>query len=195
MKMFGEWYRTIHSEETSLYIVLLRTNMSTLRRILLNIEEMFTFVWINAVADYFCSTVSRITELSMKGILSMWMAHSHYDKWALFRTQWSPCWVYWTKCSILLCKVIGPINASKSLKKSAGEKKDSASEEWIFICYLSPFNRFYSLANWVRLKIPWEWKFNAGEINFKAPWFIMLQADAQQFSFQRTKQWVLQLCF
>lgn len=42
--------------------------MSTLRRILLNIEEMFTFVWINAVADYFCSTVSRITELSMKGI-------------------------------------------------------------------------------------------------------------------------------
>lgn len=126
----------------------------------------------------------------------MWMAHSHYDKWALFRTQWSPCWVYWTKCSILLCKVIGPINASKSLKKSAGGKKeDSASEEWIFICYLSPFNRFYSLANWVRLKILWEWKFNAGEINFKAPWFMMLQADAQKFSFQRTKQWVLQLCF
>lgn len=97
--------------------------MSTLRKILLNIEEIFTFVWINAVADYFCSTVSRITELSMKGILSMWMAHSHYDKWALFRTQWSPCWVYWTKCSMLLCKVIGPINASKSLKKSAGKKK------------------------------------------------------------------------
>lgn len=170
--------------------------MSTLRKILLNIEEIFTFVWINAVADYFCSTVSRITELSMKGILSMWMAHSHYDKWALFRTQWSPCWVYWTKCSMLLCKVIGPINASKSLKKSAGKKKkDSASEEWIFICYLSLFNRLYSLANWVRLYIPWEWKFSAGEINFKAPWFMMLQADAQQFSFQRTKQRILQLCF
>lgn len=54
--------------------------MSTLGKILLNIEEIFTFVWINAVVDYFCSTVSRITELSMKGIQSMWMAHSHYDK-------------------------------------------------------------------------------------------------------------------
>lgn len=44
--------------------------MSTLGKILLNIEEIFTFVWINAVVDYFCSTVSRITELSMKGIQS-----------------------------------------------------------------------------------------------------------------------------
>lgn len=151
--MFGEQYRTIHSEETSLYIVRMHTYMSTLRKILLSIEERVTFVWINAVVDYFCSTVSRITELSMKGILSMWMTHSHYDKWALFRTQWSPCWVYWTKCSILLCKVIGPINASKSLKKSTGGKKDSASEEWNCICYLSPFNRFYSLANWAKLNI------------------------------------------
>jgi len=71
MKMFGEWHRTIHSEETSSYIVHTHTYMSTLRKILLSIEEIFTFVWINAVVDYFCSTVSRITELSMKGILSM----------------------------------------------------------------------------------------------------------------------------
>lgn len=71
MKMFGEWYRTIHSEETSLCIVHMHIYMSTVRKILLNIEEIFTFVWINAVADYFCSTVSRITELSMKGILSV----------------------------------------------------------------------------------------------------------------------------
>lgn len=181
--MFGEWYRTIHSEETSLYIVHMHIYMSTVRKILLNIEEIFTFVWINAVADYFCSTVSRITELSMKGTLSVWVAHSHYDKWALLRTQWSPCWVYWTKCSILLCKVIGPINASRSLKKSTGERIDSASEQRSCICYLSPFNRFYSLANWVRLNISWEWNFSAAEINFKALWFMMLQADAQQFSF------------
>lgn len=102
-------------------------------KILLSIGEIFTFVWINAVVDYFCSTVSRITELSMKGILSMWMAHSHYDKWALFRTQWSPCWVYWTKCSILLCKVIGPINASRSLKKSTGEKKISIRSAKLYL--------------------------------------------------------------
>lgn len=80
MKMFGERYRTIHSEKTSLYIVHMHRYMSTLGIILLNIEEIFTFVWINAVVDYFCSTVSRITELSVKGIQSMWMAHSHYDK-------------------------------------------------------------------------------------------------------------------
>lgn len=69
--MLGEWYRTIHSEETSLYILHMHTYMSTLRKILLNIEEIFTFVWINAVVEYFCSTVSRITELSMKDILFM----------------------------------------------------------------------------------------------------------------------------
>lgn len=159
MKMFGEWYRTIHSEETSLYIVLLRTNMSTLRRILLNIEEMFTFVWINAVADYFCSTVSRITELSMKGILSMWMAHSHYDKWALFRTQWSPCWVYWTKCSILLCKVIGPINASKSLKKSAGGKKKKIPHQKSE----SLFATCHPLTDFILLQIESGWRFRGNE--------------------------------
>lgn len=69
--MLGEWYRTIHSEETSLYILHMHTYMSTLRKILLNIEEIFTFVWINAVVEYVCSTVSRITELSMKDILFM----------------------------------------------------------------------------------------------------------------------------
>lgn len=155
--MFGEWYRTIHSEETSLYIVPLHKYMSTLRIILLNIEEIFTFVWINAVADYFCSTVSRITELSMKGILSMWMAHSHYDKWALFRTQWSPCWVYWTKCSILLCKVIGPINASKSLKKSEGKKEIQHQKGE------SLFATCHPLTDFILLQIVSGWTFNGNE--------------------------------
>lgn len=153
--MFGEWYRTIHSEETSLYIV--HMHMSTLRKILLNVEEIFTFVWINAVVDYFCSTVSRITELSMEGILSMWMAHSHYDKWALFRTQWSPCWVYWTKCSILLCKVIGPINASKSLKKSTEKKKiqHQKSEAVFATCH--------PLIDFILLQIESSWTFHGNE--------------------------------
>lgn len=158
MKMFGEWYRTIHSEETSLYIVPLHTYMSTLRKILLNIEEIFTFVWINAVADYFCSTVSRITELSMKGILSMWMAHSHYDKWALFRTQWSPCWVYWTKCSILLCKVIGPINVSKSLKKSAGKRKNIQHQK-----SESLFATCHPLIDFILSQIESGWTFHGNE--------------------------------
>jgi len=68
-KFSGEWHRTIYSEEKSLYIVHMHRYISSLRKHLLNIEEIFTFVWINAVVDYFCSTVSRITELSMEGYI------------------------------------------------------------------------------------------------------------------------------
>lgn len=135
-----------------MYIAYMHTYMSALRKILLSTEEIFTLVWINAVSDYSCSTVSRITELSMKDIyvLSMWMAHSHYDKWALFRTQWSPCWVYWTKCSILLCKVIGPISASKSLKKSTGEKIFSIKRVKLFAtcCPLTDFILLQTEPSW-----------------------------------------------
>lgn len=39
-------------------------------------------------------------------------------RWALFRSQWRPCWEYWTRCSMLLCSVTGPMSRSRSLKNS-----------------------------------------------------------------------------
>lgn len=44
-----------------------------------------------------------------------------YGRWALFRSQCRPCWEYWTRCSMLLCRVTGPMSRSRSLKNSRGQ--------------------------------------------------------------------------
>ena len=70
----------------------------------------------NAVAGKVGSTVSRSAGPSWRrarrgqgGVQA---------RWALFRSQWRPCWEYWTRCSMLLCSVTGPMSRSRSLKNS-----------------------------------------------------------------------------
>ena len=46
-----------------------------------------------------------------------------YDRWALFRSQCRPCWEYCTRCSMLLCRVTGPMSRSRSLKNSRGQRE------------------------------------------------------------------------
>lgn len=69
-------------------IIYIHICFCTLKKYCLASEEVFTFVWSNAVVEYFCSTVSRITELSVGSRGSRVQMSSTHSLWQLSPTPY-----------------------------------------------------------------------------------------------------------
>lgn len=100
----------------------IQTHMPWEKRPLFDAEKIFTAVWEMLWLGTSGAQCPEMLSRPWRQECPPARRRGPYVRWVLFRSQCRPCWEYWTRCSMLLCRVTGPMSRSRSLKNSRGQR-------------------------------------------------------------------------